>query len=277
VAFGNLHVRFPVEPADSSIGGAMKTAFPLSALTAVLALAACSGGDEPDAAVAGDPAVADLAALGGPVATGGAPSQGITVTGNGTASAVPDVAEWSFGVRSDAGSADEALRANSRAMERVLAALRSAGLRGKDLRTEQVSVYPRTGPNGRRVDGYSASNTVHAVVRDLGAAGDVVNAAVGAGANEVYGPTLRLADARAQYRAAVDSAYADARARAEAIAAEAGLELGAPVAIVEGAGGGVIPYDARAAAEAGDAALSVPVEPGVQEVTATLSVTFSIG
>jgi uncharacterized protein len=268
-------VPFRVELANSSIGGAMKIAVPLAAFTAVLALAACSGGDEPDAAVAGDAAVADLAALGGPAATGGASSQGITVTGNGTARAVPDVAEWSFGVRSDAGSADEALRSNSEAMERVLAALRSAGLREEDLRTEQVSVYPRTGADGQSVDGYSASNTVHAVVRDLGAAGDVVDAAVGAGANEVYGPTLSLADARAQYRAAVDSAYADAHARAEAIAAEAGLELGVPVAIVEGTGGGVMPYDARAAAE--DAALSVPVEPGVQEVTATLSVTFAIG
>ena len=253
----------------------MKIAVPLAAFAAVLVLAACSGGDEPDPAVVGDAAVADLAALGGATAGGGAPSDGITVTGSGTARAVPDVAEWSFGVRSDAGSADEALRSNSQAMERVLAALRSAGLRGEDLRTEQVSVYPRTGADGLSVDGYSASNTVHAVVRDLDAAGDVVDAAVGAGANEVYGPTLSLADARGQYRDAVDSAYADARARAEAIAEEAGLGLGAPVAIVEGAGGGVMPYEAEAAAQ--DAALSVPVEPGVQEVTATLTVTFATG
>jgi uncharacterized protein YggE len=255
----------------------MKVTVPtaVAAAVAVLALAACGGGEDPGAVPSGGRVAGELAALGGVTAPGGSSSEGITVTGTGSAKAVPDVAEWSFGVRSEAAGANEALRANSEAMERVLAALRAAGIRGEDLRTEQVSVYPRTAPDGRSVDGYTASNTVHAVVRDLGAAGEVVDAAVGAGANEVYGPTLRLEDERAQYRAAIDSAYADALARAEAIAAEAGLELGGPLAIVEGAGGGAIPYDARAAAE--DAALAVPIEPGVQEVTATLSVTFAIG
>jgi uncharacterized protein len=254
----------------------MKIAVPTAAAAvAVLALAACGGGEDPGAASSGGPVAGDLAALGGVTAPDAAASDGITVTGTGSAKAVPDVAEWSFGVRSEAAGANEALRANSEAMERVLEALRSAGIRGEDLRTEQVSVYPRTTPDGRSVDGYTASNTVHAVVRELGAAGEVVDTAVGVGANEVYGPTLRLEDERAQYRTAIDSAYADALARAEAIAGEAGLELGGPLAIVEGAGGGPIPYDARAAAE--DAALAVPVEPGVQEVTATLSVTFAIG
>ena len=96
-----------------------------------------------------------------------------------------------------------------------------------------------------------------------------------AGANQVYGPSLTVSDAEAQYGAAVDAAFDDARARAEAIAAKAGVTLGAPVAIVEtGGGGGVVPYYGRAVAEA--AAADVAVEPGTQDVGATLTVTFAI-
>jgi uncharacterized protein len=115
---------------------------------------------------------------------------------------------------------------------------------------------------------------VYATVRDISKAGAVIDAAVAAGANQVYGPTLRVSDTREQYRIAAEEALDDARARAEALAAKAGLTLGGPVAIVE-AGMPTPVYDARtlAAAEAAD---SVPVEPGVENVTATLTVTFSI-
>jgi uncharacterized protein YggE len=200
---------------------------------------------------------------------------GITVVGTGTASAVPDVSDWSFGVQSDAASAADALNAASASSRKIVAALHDAGIDRKDIRTEQVSVYPRMTSDGRAVEGYSASASVSAVVRDLGRSGEVVDAAVQAGANQVYGPSLRLSDQRSHYRAAVDAAYDDAKARAEAIAAKAGVTLGAAVAIVEGGGyGGPVPLGVRAAAEAD---LAVPVEPGTQDVTATLSVTFTIG
>jgi len=97
---------------------------------------------------------------------------------------------------------------------------------------------------------------------------------VEAGANQVYGPSLRVSDNRAQYRAAIEAALDDARARAQALAAKAGVTLGGPVAIVES--GGVTPgplYD-RGMAEAGGA--QVPIEPGVDEIAATLTVTFAI-
>jgi uncharacterized protein YggE len=125
------------------------------------------------------------------------------------------------------------------------------------------------------VIGYSASSSVHAIVRKLGKAGEVVDAAVSAGANQVAGPTLRVSDNRAQYREAADAAMDDARARAQALAAKAGVTLGAPIAIVDSGGGGGYPtpvYDSvRAAAES-----AVPIEAGVDEIAATLTVTFAI-
>lgn len=199
------------------------------------------------------------------------PAEGITVVGTGSAEAVPDVAAWSFGVQTSGESAAAALSANSEAMESVVAALREAGIEEDDLRTEQVSVYPRTSDDGSTVTGYEASNTVRATIRSLERAGATVDAAVAAGANQVYGPTLTLSDGRAQYAAAVEAAFEDARSRAEAIAEQAGFSLGDPVAIVEGGGGG------RDLAVAEAAAADVSVQPGVQEVSATLTVTFAVG
>jgi uncharacterized protein len=110
-------------------------------------------------------------------------------------------------------------------------------------------------------------------VHEVAKAGSVVDAAVAAGANQVSGPMLRVADSHAQYQAAVEVALDDARARAEAIAAKAGVKLGAPVAIIESGGGGspVPVYDRLAAGAA-----EMPIEPGTQEISATLTVTFSI-
>ena len=246
---------------------------------AAFAAAGCAGDDEEsDAQAVGGlesgvlAASASAEALGAPVAAGG---EGITVVGSGSARAVPDVAEWSFGVQTSGDTAAAALAANSAAMDGVVAALRDSGIADEDLRTEQVSVFPRMSDDGRAVVGYDASNSVSATIRDLDRAGATVDAAVSAGANQVYGPTLTLSDSKAQYRAAVEAAFADARARAEAIAEQAGVSLGAPVAIVEGGGGGVVPeFDRLAAAEAG--AADVAVQPGTQEVGATLTVTFAV-
>jgi uncharacterized protein YggE len=253
----------------------MKVGAVAALVAAALAAASCGGDDEPEIAVASGPAGGALAAeSAAQPARADTSLAGVTVTGTGTASAVPDVAEWSFGVEAEGATASEALAAGSGTMERVLEALRDEGLDKDDLRSEHVSVYPRVGDDGRSIIGYTASNTVHATVRGLDRAGEVVDAAVAAGANQVYGPSLRLSDAKAQYRAAVDAAFDDARARAEAIARKAGVTLGAPVAIVEGGGAPPVPFAERAVADA--AGVDVPIEPGRQDVTATLTVTFAI-
>ena len=244
---------------------------------AVLAVVAAGCGGEEAARTA--PLGADGAGSSAPdiAALAAAPQQGaaagITVTGTGRVTAVPDIADWSFGVQADAGNAADALEAASASMERIVEAVRGAGVERRDIRTEQVSVYPRMSPDGRAVEGFSASSSVSVVVRDIGQAGEVVDAAVGAGANQVSGPSLRVSDDRSRYVAAVNAAFDEARARAEAIAARAGVSLGAPVAIVEGGGfgGGPPPLAERAGADA-----AVQVEPGTQEVTATLTVTFAI-
>lgn len=250
----------------------------LVAAVAVLA-AGCGGGQGASEGAAGQgvagdygqDAIAQLAAQQQGGAGGALP--GITVVGVGSAKAIPDVSDWSFGVQTDADSASAALKGASEATKKIIAALRHAGVAKSDLRTEQVSLYPRMSNDGREVVGYSASSSVSATVRDLGKAGAAVDAAVAAGANQISGPMLRVADSKAQYQEAVDAALDDARARAQAIASKAGVTLGAPVAIVESGGGGApVPVYDRVALSAAE----IPVEPGTQEISASLLVTFSI-
>ncbi len=255
----------------------MKLVVLATVAAASLAAAGCGGGDGGSEIALSGHSGSGTSALSAPVQQGGVMTgDGITVLGTGTADVVPDVADWSFGVRSQAATASAALSANASAMKAVLEALEGAGVSKEDLQTTEVSLYPETADDGRTVTGYSASSTVTATVRKLGDAGKVVDAAVSAGANDVYGPNLHPSDTDAEYREAVDKAFDDARAHAEAIAAKAGVSLGAPSAIVEGGGyvpGPVMAYDRAAAAGAETA----PVEPGTQQVSASLTVTFAIG
>lgn len=247
----------------------------LAVVAGALAVSACGGDEGAGIGSVGGLAGGKLTAEAAPVPGVEAAGPGITVVGSGSADAVPDVSDWSFGVESQAESAAAALTGNAESMKRLIDVLKEAGVDKDDLRTEQVALYPRTSDDGRSIVGYTASSTVHATVRPLSRSGAIVDAAVAAGANQVYGPSLCFSAAEAQYRAAVDAAYDDARARAEAIAAKAGVTLGAPVAIVEGGGGLPEPvYDRTAGAEA--AASGIPIEPGEQKVGATLTVTFAI-
>jgi uncharacterized protein YggE len=247
----------------------------LVAAAAVLAAGCGGNGDSNGGSSNNAVERAQLAAYGDQAAGASAVSAaGITVVGTGSASAVPDEAEWSFGVRAEADTAAGAMNQAATVSKRVVDALKNAGIQGEDLRTESVSLYPQQDEMGQNIIGYSASSTVHATMK-ISKAGQIIDRVVAAGANEIYGPNLRVSNSDEQYAQAVDEAFDDARSRAEAVAAKAGLTLGGPVAIVEGGGiGGPIPYYGRALAD--EAAGGMEIEPGQQEIQASLTVTFAI-
>jgi uncharacterized protein YggE len=159
-------------------------------------------------------------------------------------------------------------------MDRVLAALKSAGVDKSDVKTQGISVSPSYAEEGR-IDGYEARNSVSVKIHDLPSAGKVLDAASNAGANEVYGPSLSRSDQDELQAKALRDAVADARMKAEALADAAGVELGPVTAITEGFGGGPEPYYA-AGAERLTADKAAPIEPGTQDVQATVTVTFAI-
>ena len=200
-------------------------------------------------------------------------SRSLTVSGTGAVKAVPDVSEWSFGVQTDAATARDALRRNGTEIGKVIAALKGAGIATGDLRTQQVSLSPRVNEDGSKVVGYTASNTVTAVVRALGRTGAVIDAAAGAGANQIFGPTLTVSGEDELYAQALDKAYDRAVTKAQRLAAKAGVTLGRPLSIVEGASSGS-PLPLGAAAK--DAVVETPIEPGETTIQASVAVTFAI-
>ena len=193
----------------------------------------------------------------------------ITVSGTGSVSATPTTATFSFGVDTRAATAKAALAANAREMRQVIAAVKAAG--GRDVGTQSVSLGQSFDGNGAP-DGFAASNAVTATT-SVDRSGSLIDAAVEAGANQVNGPSLSVADRSKLYRKALEAAVADARLSGETLAAAVGRPLGKVTAVVEGGGSAPVPmYDKVAATDGG-----TPVEAGTQETTASVTVTFSLG
>ena len=196
----------------------------------------------------------------------------ITVTGNGSVNATPDKASFNFGVQSNAATAAEAIsRANEQA-NAIIAALKNAGIPSSDIQTSSVSLWPRTSDDGQTVIGYQGSNSV-SVSTSIDKAGALVDAAVGAGANQVDGPSLSVGDQSSYYAQALKLAVNDAKTQAQAIAEAAGLTLGGITHITNnGSTPGPIPYyEMRADA----VSKGTPIEAGSQQIQATVVVTYS--
>lgn len=223
-------------------------------------------------AVAGLAVVSLAGAVGLPDSAGAqepdATTDSLTVSGVGTVTAVPDEAQMSFGVETRRQTAQAAVSANADAMQKVIASLRQAGAR--KIATQWVSIYPYTSEDGS-VQGYVASNSVSAV-SDVEDAPALIDAAAAAGANQVSGPGMSSSNAEALYRQALAKSVDEARAKADVLAKAAGRSLGAITSIVESGAQAPVPMYDRAEA----AASSTPIVPGEQEISATVSVTFSL-
>ena len=219
-------------------------------------------------------AVVALAGVGLPERAGGAsePTAGIEVTGTGSVESVPDEASFSFGVQVRGSTAREVLSASSREMRRVLAALRASGVAGRDVQTTSVSMSPSYSQTDTIV-GYWASNSVGVTLRDIRKVGAVLDALSAAGATEIDGPTWARSDRKALEARALREAVADARAKAEVLAAAGGVRLGRVTAITESRRPPETDY-MRSALLAKDA--PVPLRAGTEEVEATVKVTFAV-
>jgi uncharacterized protein len=216
-------------------------------------------------------AVAAFAGIGRPDAARGETASPDTVTtlGHGVITVAPDQATVTAGVHTQAASASAALAQNAKLMNAVVAALKAAG--GEELQTQQVSLYPQTSPQGD-VTAYAADNSVSAKTKIAGA-GALIDAAVGAGANTVSGPSLDVSDRDARYRDALGKAVADARLKAEALAKAGGFGVGPVSSVTEGGSAPTPVFQAVGAATKAD---STPIEPGTQDITADVTVTFGI-
>jgi uncharacterized protein YggE len=202
----------------------------------------------------------------------GTPSRTITVQGTGIVTTVPDEAQFTFGVSTTASTAKAALGANAARMNRLIAALKAAGIAPADIQTAQISLSPNTNENASKVLSFTASNSVTLKTKQIAKAGSIVDAAVAAGANLVSGPSLGPSDQRLLQRRALKAAVADAHGRALAIAQAAHVKLGAVISVSETSSSPVqFAPTAKAASSSG-----TPVEPGSVQVEEDVTAIFAI-
>src|SRR6516164_3147122 len=140
------------------------------------------------------------------------PDSTITVTGDGTVDATPDRASFDFGVTTNGATAAEALSRNAAEARKIVAALKKVGIASSDIQTTQVSLWPQSSGDGMKITGYQASNSVQ-VTAALAEAAGLVDAAVGAGANNVDGPNLDTSNKDTLYADALKQAVANARTK----------------------------------------------------------------
>jgi uncharacterized protein len=202
--------------------------------------------------------------------TAGTSTDSVTVTGTGTVTAVPDEAEFDFTVQTKAATATAALSRNATDTKAVIAAVEGAGVAEANIQTTQVSLDPVTSSDGTSIVGYTAFDTISVTKLAIARAGAVVDAAVGAGANGVSGPSLTVSSQNDLYAKALEAAVAQAKTKAQALADAAGRNLGPVTTIVEGGGSVPVPFAVGAAKG------STPIEAGTQQIQATVTVTYAL-
>jgi uncharacterized protein len=208
-----------------------------------------------------------------------APQRTITVTGSGKTSLTPDIAYISIGVHTENKDAAEAVAANNSQTQKVLEALKSFNIDPKDIQTTNFSIYPRQDydqegkPTGIT---FVVDNTVYVTLRDIEKIGDLLDAAVKAGANSISGIQFDVENKTEALSAAREAAVADAQAQAEELAQAAGVELG-PVQSINSYSNYPVPIEQpRAAVMMDSAAASVPISPGQMTVTVDVNMVFLI-
>ncbi|TDK33556.1 SIMPL domain-containing protein [Luteimonas terrae] len=210
-----------------------------------------------------------------------APSDGtlLSISAQAEASRAPDIATMSTGVVTQAADANAAMRANAEQMAKLMQAIKAAGIAERDVQTSGVNLSPqyRYAENQPpAITGYQASNTVNLKVRDIGKLGQVLDALVASGANQINGPTFEIDDADAVQDQARAAALKKAQARAEVYANSLGMRVRRIVSISEGGGFQAPPRPMmamRAMAESADTSIS----PGESTLTANLDVVFELG
>lgn len=222
-----------------------------------------------------------LCAVAGPLSAEGIqqiPST-ITVSGEGRAAAPPNMAIIRTGVSSQADTASAALEQNNAAMEEILNLLKERGVAEKDVQTANFNVSPVFEQNeqGRRepkVVGYSVHNEVQVRVRQLKSLGEVLDALVQAGSNQISGVSFDVNDPKDVLTDARRKAMQDARHRAEVYAEAAGVRAGQVLQISEQPVDLPRPMSAGVVGRAAFAA--VPIATGEQEFRVTVHVVYAL-
>lgn len=218
----------------------------------------------------------------GPTTINQTSPRSLNVNGTGQVYLTPDIAYIYIGVHTERATASEAVAANTADTQKVIAVLQDAGVDAKDIKTTNFSIWPNTqyNPEGQQVGvNYVVDNSVYVTVRNLDNLGDLLDAAVSAGANSINSIQFDVADKSEALKQARDAALENARTQAQELAAAAGVNLG-EIQSIGFYDTSAAPYiDTFGGRDGGGAAMesaAVPIQPGQLTLTVTVSMTYEI-
>jgi hypothetical protein len=213
-------------------------------------------------------------------ATSSTSDRGITVVGIGKVTGKPDIAHVTVGIETQAPSLQTAVDDNKAKMTVLLETLKKLKLADKDIQTSNYSVYtervtPPTPDAKVSADQmiYHVTNQVDVIVRDVNQLGDVLDQAVAAGANNIYGVNFSVEDTSQLESDARAKAVENAKTRAQELAQLNGLQLGEVLSVSEVIGGSAFPMDYAAKGMGGG---GTPVQPGELEMSLSIQITYAV-
>jgi uncharacterized protein YggE len=204
----------------------------------------------------------------------------VEVRGEGSVSAAPDFAHVTVGVTSTGKNAGEAMAANAKAANALISLIKAEGVAPADIQTSDVSISPTFAQStpgqttSPPITGYSVSNNVTLVVRDISRLGALLDKAVGAGANSIYGIGFGHNNPSGLLDKARPLAVADARRKAEIYAAAGNAQIGRLMVLTE-EGGSEAPV-AFSRTYAGASPAPPPIEAGEDRLTVTVTARFEL-
>ena len=204
----------------------------------------------------------------------------LSVSATAEASRTPDVATISTGVVTQAADANAAMRDNAVQMDRMLAALRAAGIAPRDIQTSGINLNPQykyAENQPPAIVGYQASNTVNVKVRELAKLGKVLDALVAQGANQINGPSFGIDQPEAAMEEARLAAVKKAQAQAQTYARALGLQVKRIVSISEGGASLPRPVPMMRAMAADAGFKETAVAPGESSVSVSVEMVFELG
>jgi uncharacterized protein YggE len=203
----------------------------------------------------------------------------LDISATGEVTRVPDIAIISAGVVSRSATATGALQDAADRMQRVLAALKRAGVADRDVQTSNISLNPEyryVENQPPQLTGYTASNQLTIRFRDIRNSGKILDALVSQGANQISGPSLTIDKPEAALDEARARAVSAGRARAELYARSLGMRIVRVVSVSESGGyAAPPPMPMYARAEIAQAA-DTKIVPGEQKLEVTLAMTFEL-
>lgn len=207
-------------------------------------------------------------------------SSGIAVTGRGSVSAVPDVAQIDIGIEVSAKTVANSRQRAARAMSALMAVLDDEGIENTDIRTRSFNIYPRYSyPEGKPavITSFVVSNQVTVTVREMDNVSSVIDRATEAGGDMVRmnGISFIVDEQEEFLNEAREQAITNARQKAKVLADAAGIELGSVRTINETTIVGSEPRFGIAEA-AFDTRAKTPISPGEQELSVNVSVVYEV-